>query len=252
MDNNKNPLVSVLICTYNRANLIKRAILSAIDQDYNNLEIIIIDDASTDNTKEIIDSIKSERVIKYYKNNRNLNIALSRNESIKYSSGKYLAILDSDDYWIEKNKIKNQVDFLEKNKDIALVGTNAVIVDYDSNKIGSIENFLSNEDIHERLLVSNQFVHSSVMYRKITVIENMCFLDKTSPFEDYDLILRIGRKNKVSNLREFSVAYTNHENGASKKIKTIDRLILLWILLKNSPFYPNLFRAINRRLGIIS
>lgn len=253
MENNlgKNPLVSVTICTYNRANMIIKAIQSALDQTYQNMEIIVVDDASTDNTEELVKSIQSLKQIKYFKNPKNLNIAGTRNETVKYSSGKYIAILDSDDFWIDQDKIQKQVYFLEQNKDFSLVGTNAKIIDENDNDMGLIKNYLTDADIKKNLLIKNQFIHSTVLYKKEKIIENNLFNKKNSPFEDYDLILKIGRKNRLANLDFVTTAYREHSGGESKKLNLKKKLIFLSILIKNFPFYTNRVKSILRRLPLI-
>ncbi|MEY2701666.1 MAG: hypothetical protein RLY43_299, partial [Bacteroidota bacterium] len=215
-DIKKQPLVSVTICTYNRANFIMQAIHSIEEQTYKNIEIIIVDDASTDNTEELIKNYSSPLPIKYFKNKKNINIAGTRNETIKYSSGEYIAILDSDDFWIDKEKISRQVTFLESNSDFALTGTHAQAIDYKGAIIGEFKNPLSATEIKKILLLKDPFVHSSVVYRKRLLPENP-FNKTKSPFEDYELILRLGRKYKMQNLDILGVAYRIHSDGESKK-----------------------------------
>jgi glycosyltransferase involved in cell wall biosynthesis len=96
------PKVSVIIITYNRADLLSRAINSVLFQDYQDFELLIIDDASTDNTSEIVRAFNDNR-IKYYLNEKNLGIAKSRNKGISLAVGEYIAMLDSDDYWISRD-----------------------------------------------------------------------------------------------------------------------------------------------------
>ena len=93
----KCPMVSVIIPTFNRAHLIGRAIKSVLNQTYQDFEIIVIDDGSTDNTGEIIRSFTDKRIkyIKKYKKNKGISVA--RNIGIKVARGKYIALLDSDD-----------------------------------------------------------------------------------------------------------------------------------------------------------
>lgn len=112
-----NPLVSVVIPTYNRAYCIMRAIESIINQSYKNIEIIIVDNNSTDETETIINQIKSDIKILFYKIKNNGIIAKSRNFGINKSLGKYIAFLDSDDWW-SKKKIEYSVKYLEEGSDL--------------------------------------------------------------------------------------------------------------------------------------
>lgn len=108
-------LVTVIIPTYNRAQLVTKAIESVLDQTYSNLEILVIDDHSTDNTKEIIEKIDDDR-IKYLLNERTKGAQGARNTGLIKAKGEWIAFLDSDDIWLE-NKLQIQVtQLIKKNK----------------------------------------------------------------------------------------------------------------------------------------
>jgi len=103
----KSPLVSVVIPTYNRSHLITRAINSVLHQTYKNLECIVVDDASTDNTGELVHSINDDRII-YLRHDNNKYTSASRNTGIKNAKGKFIAFLDDDDVWLS-TKLEKQV-----------------------------------------------------------------------------------------------------------------------------------------------
>ena len=131
MDNQHK--ISVIIPTYNRGNMIERAVRSVLNQTYNNIEVIVVDDGSTDNTEEVIKDIKDTSVI--YIKEANAGACVARNKGIDVSSGDYIAFLDSDDEWFpEKLEIqyKQQVKYSE---------TVTVIAEYDR------ENNLLTEEI---------------------------------------------------------------------------------------------------------
>ena len=106
------PLVSVIIPTYNRANTIKTALESVIRQTYSNIEIIVIDDGSTDNTEQVVGSFSDVR-IKYFHTKLNQGGASARNKGISLAKGDFVALLDSDDVWLS-DKLKKQIDLLKK------------------------------------------------------------------------------------------------------------------------------------------
>lgn len=103
-----NPTVSVIIPTYNRAHLVARAIQSVLNQTYQDFEIIIVDDASTDNTEEVVKSFNDKRVGYMQLNENSGTSAVPRNTAIKTARGKYIAFQDSDDEWLPE-KLKKQV-----------------------------------------------------------------------------------------------------------------------------------------------
>ena len=110
MNNNKTPLVSVIIPTCNRAKLVPRAIKSILDQSYANFECIIVDDASTDDTKKVVNSIKDERII-YLRHQENQHASAARNTGINNARGEFIAFLDDDDQWLP-TKLEKQVSLI--------------------------------------------------------------------------------------------------------------------------------------------
>lgn len=107
-------LVSVIMPSYNCAEFIKDSIKSVQNQTYNNWEIIIVDDCSTDNTEEIVTSINDSR-IKYFRNTVNCGAAISRNKALLEAKGRWIAFLDSDDLWLHE-KLELQIQFMVDNR----------------------------------------------------------------------------------------------------------------------------------------
>lgn len=108
------PLISVILTTYNRADLLEKCVNSVLRQTYSHYEIVILDDCSTDETPTIIRRLCArDRRIKAVRNNVNLGNACSRNTAVKKSRGEYLAFLDDDDYWLDENKLIVQVKSLQ-------------------------------------------------------------------------------------------------------------------------------------------
>lgn len=109
------PLVSIIMPSYNSAKTITESIESVLQQNYTNWELLITDDKSSDNTVNIINEyVAKDPRIKQFRNEQNLGAGGSRNRSIKESKGKYIAFLDSDDLWFD-NKLAIQIDYMQKN-----------------------------------------------------------------------------------------------------------------------------------------
>ena len=115
-----NPLVSILIATYNSEDFIRETLDSVLNQTYTNLEIVLCDDASSDGTVNVLKEYqkKNER-IKIIQNDRNLGISLNMNNGIGQCNGKYIAILDADD-WAYPYRIEEQVNLMEENPKVVL------------------------------------------------------------------------------------------------------------------------------------
>lgn len=107
-----NDLVSIIMPSYNTGGQILRTIHSVQNQTYSNWELIIVDDCSTDNTDQIVQSLMSDRRIRYYKNKKNSGAAVSRNYALRKAKGKWIAFLDSDDLWYPR-KLELQIDFMK-------------------------------------------------------------------------------------------------------------------------------------------
>lgn len=200
---NDEKKVSIIMAAYNAEKYIKYAIDSVINQTYNNWELIICDDCSTDNTHDIVKeySLIDSR-IKLIRNEKNSRQSKSRNNAFEKSDGQYIAILDADDS-IHEDKIKKQVLFLENNPQYSFVGTNAYIID-DNNKITGTIKKLSNPK--ESTVIRNKgFVYSSIMVRRdvFEKIEGYTVSSITKTGEDYDLICKIYQEGlKGTNILE--------------------------------------------------
>lgn len=139
----QRPLVSVIMASFNHAEFIGEAIESVLSQTYQNIELLIADDGSTDTSQEIINRyVSTSSIIKFFpfKANRSCHI---RNFLLKKAKGKYIAVLNSDDLF-EKNKIQHQVEILEQKKDVGIVFTKTYHID----KEGNITGIANEEEYH--------------------------------------------------------------------------------------------------------
>lgn len=245
MDTNIEPKISIIMVTRNRASFLPQAIKSAQNQSFTDWELIISDDDSTDATEAILAPLKAQNNrIKYHKNSPALGISGNRNKALSLSKSKYIAVLDSDDYWIDKNKLQKQYDFLENNPDYVLIGSNIKIIDEKGNFIK--ETIFASEDveIRKKILKDNQIPHSTTLIREKAIKKVGGYDEDLSCVEDLDLFLRLGQLGKFKNLPEVTTAYTRHSNGASHKKK----ITMAWnhfrIVWKNLGKYPCWFKAL--------
>ena len=238
------PKISVIIVTYNRADLLPKAVASVLAQNYRDFELLIIDDGSTDVTEAYASGLMlRDARVKYFKNEFNLDIAKSRNRGVAIAHGEYIAMLDSDDYWIDKDKLKLQAAFLDKNPAVGLIGT-AIRCEDEHGRVLK-EDIYATEDkeIRSRLLLKNQIAQSSVLFRKSLFVKAGGYDEALRIGEDYDLWLKMGNILEFANSPEVTVAYLVHSGGRTKerKIKTIaatDRIIR-----RHKKNYPGYLRA---------
>lgn len=162
------PLVSVVMPVYNAEKFLDEAISSILNQTYRKFELIIVDDASTDASRRIIGKYKRRfpRKIKsiYLKKNQNNGGDRCANEGIKLARGEYIARMDADDLSFP-HRLARQVEFLQNNPDIFMVGSSAQVIDHNSKKIGKKTEPRTNEEIKKSFFTFNPIIHPSVMLR---------------------------------------------------------------------------------------
>jgi glycosyltransferase involved in cell wall biosynthesis len=197
------PKISVIIPTYNHSKFICDAIDSVLMQGYQNKEIIIVDDGSTDNTGTLVRKYIRLGVKYIYK--KNGGVASSRNVGIVNSTGRLISFLDSDDVWL-KDKLSLQYDRLVANKETGLVGCGYYITDHDLNVIKVVKalNFRNRNVLLSNLLIKNVIYGSSsgVLLKRDCFDKVGLFDEELSCAEDWDMWLRIARFYSVEFIEE--------------------------------------------------
>lgn len=196
----RDPLVSVIISTYNEEQYILDSVNSILNQSYQNIEVIIIDDASTDNTVNLIKGIKSKK-IKLYVNEENRKLAHNLNIAMSKAKGEYVARMDADDI-SRKNRIKKQVEYLEVHKDIDVVATFAKTFGDSAIVKKSV---CSHDGIKATLLFTNPICHPTVMFRKSTI--DYAYDESCAAGQDYELWTRIIGRKKFHVINEILLDY---------------------------------------------
>ncbi|MFO0171938.1 MAG: glycosyltransferase family 2 protein [Aphanizomenon sp.] len=214
------PKITVVMPVYNGEKYLDTAIKSILNQRFMNFEFVIVDDASTDNSVEIINSYQDQR-IKLIKNNVNLGIPTTRNKCLQESSGEYVAVLDCDDY-AYPSRLAEQLEFMENNPDFGMVGSWVELIDENDDLTGEVWNEDEpSQKIPCRLLFHNYFAHSAVLLRRSaldTVKINGEIYRKDYPnAQDYDLWVRISKKFKVWNIPKVLIKYRVHSHCISLK-----------------------------------
>lgn len=235
-----NIKISIILPAFNVEGTISNTIKSVLNQTYKDFELIILNDGSTDSTEQIITSFKDERIV-YIKNNINLGLIKSLNKAISISRGEYIARIDGDDLWITEDKLKKQVDFLERNKEYVLIGTQAIFKKKD--KLVKSKYPLSDGDIRKNILRKNPFVHSTVMFRK-NILEKDPYRIENYLLEDYALWLSFGLIGKFINLNEYTTEYLINPTGETQTKNLKQTINSLRVIKRYKSFYPNYFKSI--------
>ncbi len=220
-------LVSIIVPVYNASKTIEKTIKSVLNQSYNNFEIIIIDDSSTDKTFEIIEKLgKNDRRILIYKNKDNLGVALTRNLGIAIAKGEFIAFLDSDDIW---NPLKLQLQLENiKRYDIDLSYTSYKLINDTNDSEGKIR-FVPKNIEYKTLLKENIICCSTVLLKKDLILK---YKFKSNYFhEDFVLWLQLLKDGfKFRGINEVLVLYRKG-GRSSDKIKALKNR---WIVYRKS------------------
>ena len=186
-----SPEVTVLLCAFNAEKYIKESIDSILSQSYQNFELLVIDDASTDATLEIVRDFTDAR-IRIIENKKNLGLTKSLNIGLKEAQGVYIARQDADDI-SERDRLVNQVSFLCRRPDIVIVGGQYSLIDANSKKIESLllEKPSSTVALKIYLDIDNPFVHGAVTFRKKTIIELGGYNEEYRTNQDIELWSRV-------------------------------------------------------------
>jgi len=205
---NTSPLVSVLITVYNGLPLLKDVIDHLLQQSYTNIEIIVVDDASKDESLSYLQSIKDER-LKIYSDGK-----LGRGKALNYGLskclGKYVAINDADDISLPK-RLELQVNFMEQNPDYGLVGSNFIKV-FGEDKEEYSKKSLDNNSLRLELSKQSCIQHSCVLFRK-SIMEAVGGYNLNIRYlYDRDIYIRVAKIAKIANLPQHLVLINRHEN----------------------------------------
>ncbi len=203
-------MISVVIPTHNRSDLIQRAVKSATNQTYNDIEVIVVSDGCTDNTKEVVEVlIQEDKRIKFmeYAPAKGGNVA--RNMGIAAAKGDYVAFLDDDDEWFI-DKLEKQMDVFNMDAEIGLVYTGIKAI-YIKEQVSYISRPIYSGDLSRIILLDNYIGTTSTVIMKSELLNSCGVFDNSfGAMQDYDLWTRICQKTKVGVVSEPLINYYNY------------------------------------------
>lgn len=231
--------------TYNRANLILPSINSVIAQSYDNWELLIIDNGTTDETGEVVRKIQVDEpriIFVKVKRDPTTRIIKYLNHGISLAKGKYIARLDDDDTWICGDKLRRQVDFLESKRDYVLVGGGVVIVNEKGEELFRYYKKETDALIRQYALFSNPFSHTTVVFRKDVAMQLGGY--RTNYLEDWDFWLRIGKIGKMYNAPEYYANYLAAAQNYSLVDEKQQAAMILKLIRSYRHDYPSYRKAL--------
>lgn len=212
-----DPLVSIIMPVYNGERYISEAIESVLSQTYQNLELIIVNDGSTDNSKTAIESYLQDPRIRYFEQ-PNAGVAAARNTAIKKSQGKLIGFLDQDDYW-HPEKIETQIQYFKKYQDISLVYSDYIIfseLENSKHRLSDLASFdLGQSDLHS-IFIRNRIGVLTVLVKKQCIIDSGLLDTALKGTDDYELWLRLALDYKFQYIPLPLATYRWHGNNVSR------------------------------------
>ncbi|WP_052353764.1 glycosyltransferase family 2 protein [Neobacillus jeddahensis] len=204
--------ISVVIPTYNRADLLPKAVKSVLEQTLQPLEIIIVDDLSTDNTKEVVESFQNEKIT-YVLNSRTKGANGARNTGILMAQGDYIAFQDSDDIWLP-TKLEKQMNYINNNQETDMCFCSLKIENF-----GRVvpKRSVRSEEIHS-LLKRGNFISTQTIFIKTAIAKKVLFDENLMRYQDWDFCLRVSESYQVHHLDEVLAVAEVQNDSIGKKV----------------------------------
>ncbi|WP_036484352.1 glycosyltransferase [Myxosarcina sp. GI1] len=217
------PKVSVLVPAYNAMKFLPETITSILNQTYQDFEIIIVNDGSSDCIETWVKQLSDERIQLVSQSNQGL--ASARNKGLIEARGEYIAFIDADDLWLP-TKLEKQVQILDNNQDTGLVYTWIALIDEHSKPQGKLRKNYAQGNVWLELTTHNIVECGSVALVRRECFEKVGLFDIDLPFscsEDWDMWLRIAADYKFGLVKEPLVYYRCHSNNLSSRWQTMDK-----------------------------
>ena len=237
--------VTVIITTHNRSNLLVNSVNSVLNQTYKEFKLLIIDDASTDNTEKIIKTFIDNR-IQYIKismeNTRGGNHA--RNLGIKNAEGDFIAFLDDDDEWMPE-KLEKQLNVFYKDKKIGIVGTGVIYISNDGKEIAQGIP-VQRGDLSKDILIANlsNICFSSIMVKKEIIVKAGMFDENMPACQDYDMYIRVCQICEFDYTDELLTKYYDR-NDIDRIGNNVDKYESAFSLINNK--YKDLIKLLDKK-----
>lgn len=212
MNGEKDPLISAIMPVYNCALFIEEAVDSVLNQSFGDFELLIMDDASTDGTLEVINKIKDDRVI-IHKSEKNIGQANQMNKGIQLSRGKFIAVINGDDI-NDPTRFALQLEVLQQ-QPVSVVGS---WIEYFGNRDGIWKTPVTSEECFAGMFEEMPVAHPTLLMNKESLLKaGVLYQPGMVLAEDYDLLIRLSTSCKFYNIPKPLVKYRIHDTNISSR-----------------------------------
>jgi len=234
--NNPKPLISILFPVHNSERFLRESLQSLISQKYRNIEIIAIDDFSSDSSYKILKAFKKRsKKLRIYRNVKRYGIVMTLNRLLRKAKGDFITFADADDI-TSKNRIKKQLQYLQLNSNIVALGTQCRFLNDKGRKIGKSSFPTDNRDIYNSTLHGVSIQFETVMINKKLLPKDILRFENAFPFVYSDFLIKLLPYGKFANLPNYLHYHRNHPQTYLLDLKkNVFSLLKLWV--RSNAFY---------------
>ncbi len=233
-----SPKLSILMLTYNRPQMIGRAIRSACEQTFEDWELIIVQDGSNPEVEVLLHEwLEKEPRIRHCPRGVVGSIAEASNFGLQMARGKYIAILDDDDYWSLPDKLARQIEFLDTHPEYVACAGGYIVVDGSGRELGRFIKPKEDSQVRERALIANPIANSTSVFRRLVGNAPVLYDTGLRQFADWDFWLTIGSKGKLYNFPEYLACYALWDGGSSFKHQKANARAAIRLIFKHRANY---------------
>ncbi|MBU0468562.1 MAG: glycosyltransferase [Candidatus Omnitrophica bacterium] len=245
-----NPLISVIMPTYNRSNMAENAAKSVLEQSYKNIELIIIDDGSSDKTKDVINGLSDAR-IKYIRHDTRKGGSAARNTGIKASRGEYLSFIDDDNLWMPDNLELQYKAFSNSSPDIGIVYVWQEIRSFENNELlwktqPTLKGNLKGQFLYGQGIGGMNFLTKRECFNKIGLFD-----EELKACQDWDILKRLSEHYSFDFVPKELIVYYIHQERISTNLESLilGRTRMVEKYLDEFKLYPEVLITHYKRIG---
>lgn len=228
-----NPLISIVLPVRDCEQFLSSSLNSLLEQNYQNIEIIAINDFSRDNSGRILNAYRAkDKRIKVFHNVKYYGLGVTLNRAIRRAKGKFIVFMDARDS-VTKNKLQKQLDFLLKNPKVVAVGTQCHFINEQNKRIGKSDFPALHEDISQKPIHGISVLFEGIMINKYRIPKDLLYFPTHKHFFLYsDMTMKLMQYGEIANLPELLHYHRKHDNSLTSTTKHLTSLAKLWIKSK--------------------